>query len=101
MCKRNREMREIKQTTNFNNRILEYSTECTWDDVYHDITNDTDFCPHKADALNVSLSDKLDGTMTFHPDLHKGLHVVKEFNKRLKYVTFTVTRDESVGLDHG
>ena len=82
-----------------NNRILEYSTECTWDDVYHDITNDTDFRPHKADVLNVSLSDKLDGTMTFHPDLHEGLHVVKEFNQRLKYVTFTVTRDESVGLD--
>ena len=37
--------------------------------------------------------------MTFHPDLHEGLHVVKEFNQRLKYVTFTVTRDESVGLD--
>ncbi|KAL3875452.1 hypothetical protein ACJMK2_033399 [Sinanodonta woodiana] len=82
-----------------NNRILEYSTECTWDDVYHDIINDTDFRPHKADVLNVSLSDKLDGTMTFHPDLHEGLHVVKEFNQRLKYVTFTVTRDESVGLD--
>ncbi|KAL3852275.1 hypothetical protein ACJMK2_015939 [Sinanodonta woodiana] len=89
---------------------------CTWDDVYHDITNDTDFRPHKldkADVLNVILSDKLDGTMTFQPDLHEGLHVVKEFNQRLKYVTFTVTlvlilvplllptvtRDESVGLD--
>ncbi|KAL3865743.1 hypothetical protein ACJMK2_043103 [Sinanodonta woodiana] len=82
-----------------NNRILEYSTECTWDDVYHDIINDTDFRPHKADVLNVSLSDKLDGMMTFHPDLHEGLHVVKEFNQRLKYVTFTVTLDESVGLD--
>ncbi|KAL3856739.1 hypothetical protein ACJMK2_011462 [Sinanodonta woodiana] len=97
MFKHNREMREIKQKI-FNNRILEYSTECTWDDVYHDITNDTDFHPHKADVLKVSLSDKLDGTMTFHPDLHEGLHVVKEFNQRLKYVTFTVTRDES-GLD--
>ncbi|KAL3873497.1 hypothetical protein ACJMK2_036606 [Sinanodonta woodiana] len=68
-----------------NNRILEYSTECTWDDVYHDITNDTDFRPHKADVLNVNL--------------HEGLHVVKEFNQGLKYVTFTVTSDENVGLD--
>ncbi|KAL3862195.1 hypothetical protein ACJMK2_008182 [Sinanodonta woodiana] len=75
-----------------NNRMLEYSTECTWDDVYHDITNDTDFCPHRADVLNVSLSDKLDGTMTFHPDLHEGLHVTKLTARDQRALTCTLEK---------
>ena len=45
------------------NRILEYSVD--FQVVYLDLTDESGFSSHTTDVVNVSLSDKKDGTTTF------------------------------------
>lgn len=78
--------------------VYEYEDQETWNDVLHDVLEGENFPFHKTDTITTCVSDKLTGTATFKPDMEEPIRIVKEFDRTLKYVTFTINRDEDVGL---
>lgn len=82
------------------NHLYEYEDQETWNDVLHDVFEGENFPFHKTDTITtcVSDNDKLTGTATFKPDMKEPIRIVKEFDRTLKYVTFTINRDKDVGL---
>lgn len=75
------------------NRIYSFSKHCTWNDVLNDLTADGDHDIDKLDEVTVTVSDKLGNGVTFEPDFEEPIHVVYNFDKKLKYVQFDVIRD--------
>ncbi|CAG2202639.1 unnamed protein product [Mytilus edulis] len=80
------------------NHLYEYEDQETWNDVLHDVLEGENFPFHKTDTITTCVSDKLTGTATFKPDMEEPIRIVKEFDRTLKYVTFTINRDKDVGL---
>lgn len=80
------------------NHLYEYEDQETWNDVLHDVFEGENFLFHKTDTITTCVSDKLTGTATFKPDMEEPIRIVKEFDRTLKYVTFTINRDKDVGL---
>lgn len=80
------------------NHLYEYEDQETWNDVLHDVFEGENFPFHKTDTITTCVSDKLTGTATFKPDMEEPIRIVKEFDRTLKYVTFTINRDKDVGL---
>ncbi|CAG2223106.1 unnamed protein product [Mytilus edulis] len=75
--------------------LFEYDDHKKWNEVLRD---GEDFIFHKTDTITTCVSDKLTGTATFKPDMEEPIRIVKEFDRTLKYVTFTINRDKDVGL---
>lgn len=44
-------------------------------------------------VVSDSVSDKLSGGQVFEPDFEESIKIVQEFDKMLKYVTFTIVQD--------
>ena len=80
------------------NKLYEYTYDYTWQDIFSDVVDsldDDDFQPHKTDEVSVSVTDKLSGTVVFHPDMLEEIRVVRNFDKHLKYCTFKIRRSET------
>ena len=75
-----------------NNTIYQYSEEDTWRDVFYDLIDDADVSMGKADTIDVCLTRKLSSPEVFHPDMEEAISVALNFDKTLKYVTFSVKK---------
>lgn len=85
------------------NRLYQYETDCTWEDVYEDLIQDENFSRHKTDVVSVTVSNSLQCTssscsLSMTPDFYNKISVVRDFDKTLKYVSFKVVRDKDIGL---
>ena len=49
----------------------------------------------KTDGIIISVTDKVSWVQVFEPDLEEEIRVVQEFDKCLKFVTFTILRDST------
>lgn len=78
------------------NRLYSYPNTLTWQEVYEDVADLEDINLGKTDTVVVvsdSVSDKLSGGQVFEPDFEESIKIVQEFDKMLKYVTFTIVQD--------
>ena len=82
------------------NRLYQYQTDFSWEEVYHDLIEDEEhFSDHKTDVVSVTVANTLQCTsISLTPDFYEKICVVKNFDPTLKYVTFKVKRDEGVGM---
>ena len=49
----------------------------------------------KTNGIIISVTDQVSWVQVFEPDLEEEIRVVQEFDKRLKFVTFTILRDST------
>ena len=77
-----------------------FEIDDTWDDIFNDLLEESEFKIHKTDTVSVTISDKLMGTTVFTPDMEEPIRVVKQFDSTLKYALFTfgIVRDIDVGM---
>jgi hypothetical protein len=61
-----------------------FEIDDTWDDIFNDLLEESEFKIHKTDTVSVTISDKLMGTMVFTQDMKEPIHVVKQFDSTLK-----------------
>ena len=62
----------------------------TWNDVFDEVTDPEEVDLKKTDQILVTVSDR--AGQTFEPDMEEPIQVVQEFDRRLKFATFTVNR---------
>ena len=70
-----------------------FEIDDTWDDIFNDLLEESEFKIHKTDTVSVTISDKLMGTTVFTPDMEEPIYVVKQFDSTLKYALFTIVQD--------
>ena len=75
------------------NRLYRYKHNLTWSNVFDEVV-DENVELKKTDFVTVSVSSKTGaGVECFEPDINEPICVVQEFDKRLKFATFTINRD--------
>jgi hypothetical protein len=67
-----------------------FEIEDTWDDIFNNLLEESEFKIHKTDIVSVTISDQLMGTTVFTVDMEEPIRVVKQFDSTLKYVLFTI-----------
>lgn len=82
------------------NRLYLFEIDDTWDDIFNDLLEESEFKIHKTDTVSVTISDKLMGTTVFTPDMEEPIRVVKQFDSTLKYALFTIVWDIDVGMNN-
>ena len=80
--------------------IYPFEIDDTWDDIFNDLLEESEFKIHKTDTVSVTTSDKLMGITVFTPDMEEPIRVVKQFDSTLKYALFTIVRDIDVGMNN-
>jgi hypothetical protein len=80
----------------------QFEIDDTWDDIFNDLLEESEFKIHKTDTVSVTISDKLMGTTVFTLDMEKPIRVVKQFDSTLKYALFTIVNvlDIDVGMNN-
>ena len=82
------------------NRLYLFEIEDTWDDIFNDLLEESEFKIHKTDTVSVTISDQLMGTTVFTPNMEEPIRVVKQFGSTQKYALFTIVRDIDVGMNN-
>jgi hypothetical protein len=77
-----------------------FEIEDTWDDIFNNLLEESEFKIHKTDTVSVTISDQLMGTTVFTPNMEEPIRVVKQFDSTLKYALFTIVRDIDVGMNN-
>lgn len=67
----------------------------TWEEVLHDLLDESDHDLSKTDTVEVCISKTSKSAEVFHPDFLEPISVIRQFDKDLKYVTFKIEKSTS------
>lgn len=80
--------------------MYQFEIDETWDDIFNDLLEESEFKIHKTDTVSLTISNKLMGTTVFTPDMEEPIRDVKQFDSTLKYALFTIVRNIDVGMNN-